>query len=471
MKGLIVLELNEVSPVVFARMIASGTCQHLASLRDSHVELFTDAGEDLQHLEPWIQWITLRTGLPRGKHNVFNLSDGQHATYDQIWDHLEDQGVACGVVGSINSHKGRINKGFYVPDPWSASGEVFPHDLTRIYHFLRDRVRSHDVSLEEGETKLGFLVDSIRQKVRMKTILGLGFKYLQSRVDRRNRWRLVMDYDSYLVDLGLALRQRYQTPYTSIYLTSVAHFQHRYWTRHDRQWWSQQAPGLFQHTNPLEAEDLRPGDDPVAEGVLNYDALIGRIKERCPDADLVLLSGLGQVPFQGNEQGGGFYLYRPYDHDRLFAKLGLKCVRIVPLISRDLMIYFDDESQRQAAIALLRRTTVGGEPLFAWTEESDGRLFVKVEYTLPASAGSTIVIPDGSTLVFAEWLQLITFKTGDHDNRGFIYVPRKYEPLAERNTEGEVDLESVYDMLINITRAASGISVDVPATKAVGAAS
>ena len=92
----------------------------------------------------------MRTGLPGSRHNVFNLSDGQHATYDQLWDHLEDAGIACGIVGSMNSHRGRIKKGFYVPDPWSASGEVYPEELNRIYCFLRDRVRSHDVSLEEG---------------------------------------------------------------------------------------------------------------------------------------------------------------------------------------------------------------------------------------------------------------------------------------------------------------------------------
>ena len=305
----------------------------------------------------------------------------------------------------------------------------------------------------------------------METILGLGWKYLLSRLDRRNRWRLVTDYDSYLLDLALALRSRYKTPYTSVYTTSVAHYQHRYWTRHDRDYWSGQAPGLFKHTNPLEASDLRPDDDPIAQGVMNYDALIGRILRECPDADLVMLSGLSQVPFQGDEHGRGFYLYRPYDHGALLAKLGLQCERIVPLISRDLMIYFQNEGQRRNAIDVLRRTTVAGEQLFSWTEESEGRLFVKIEYTLPAPAGVMISMPAGSTLPFHEWLQLITFKTGDHDNTGFIYVPRKYKSLVEVNSRGQVELENVSSMLINLTRAATGVEVHAPMTKAMGTAS
>jgi hypothetical protein len=471
MKGLVVLELNELSPVVFDRAVESGKCPNLERLRDTHFRVYTDAREDIEHLEPWILWVTMRTGLSRHEHNIFNLSDGQHARFDQIWDWLEDAGIPCGIVGPINSHKGRLSKGFYLPDPWSASGDVYPDDLRRIYRFLQDRIRSHDTSLEEGESKVGFLLDSLRERVRTRTILGMGSRYMRSRLDRRNRWRLVMDYDRYLVDLGLTLRRRFKTGYTSIYLTSCAHFQHRYWTRHDREYWAGKAPELFNQTNPLEASDLGPGDDPIAEGMRNYDRIVGTILDTCPDADLVMLSGLAQVPFRGDHNGRGFYLYRPYDHDAFMQQIGVRYKRIVRLISRDLMMYFDHEGEREEAIARLREITVAGEPVFAWTKETEGRLFIKIEYTLAADGSTMITVPGRSPLTFNDWLQLITFKTGDHENTGFVDVPLKYKNVVELDSQGKIDLQNVPSTLVNLTRAATGVEVHAPAPRVMRTAS
>ena len=324
MKNIIVLQLNEVSQVVLRRMIEAGKCPNFCRLKQTHVEIPTYAGEIYSNLEPWIQWVTVHTGLSQAQHKVFNLSDGQHSSFDQLWDQLEDLGIACGIVGLINSRRGRIRKGFYVPDSWSASDDVYPEELGTIYRFLRDRVRTHDETLEVGGSKLSFFTNSIRQGVRLSTLLTMAVKYFSSRFDRRRRWRLVTDYDRYLVDLALALRSKRKTTYTSVYLTSVAHFQHRYWTRHDQEWWKTKAPGLFTHRNPLEDADLQVNDDPIAYGMVRYDRIIGTILNKCPDADLVLLSGLSQVPFEGDENKRGFYLYRPHSHDALFKRLGNK---------------------------------------------------------------------------------------------------------------------------------------------------
>jgi hypothetical protein len=463
MKEVIVLELNEVSPVILERLTESGKCPNFRRLRDSHVQVPTYAAENYRNLEPWIQWITVHTGLSQSEHKVFNLSDGQHASCDQLWDQLEDAGIGCGIVSPINSRRGRIRKGFYVPDPWSASDDAYPQELERIYRFLRDRIRSHDVTLDAGESKISFLWDSVREGVRAGTLLRLGVKYLLSRLDRRRRWRLVVDYDRYLLDLALARRAKLKTSYTSVYLNSVAHYQHRYWTRHDAEWWSEKAPGLFKHENPLEGTDLRSGDDPITHGVISYDEMIGRILDTCPEAELVVLSGLSQVPFEGDESGHGLYLYRPYDHNALFTKLGVSFERIVPLISRDLMIYFRHPNHRKEAIDIISGASVEGEKLFLCTEESDYRLFVKVGYTLPVCPGTLITLPGSAApLVFKDWLQLITFKTGHHANEGLAIIPRHYEPLIKLDDKGQLQLQYVHALLLNLIRSATGIEVHAP---------
>src|SRR5262245_44372945 len=71
-KRVFVLELNEVSPGVLRRLIDTGYCPNFKRLRRSHVWLETSAYETYPNLEPWIQWVTVHTGLTQAEHKVFN---------------------------------------------------------------------------------------------------------------------------------------------------------------------------------------------------------------------------------------------------------------------------------------------------------------------------------------------------------------------------------------------------------------
>ena len=407
--------------------------------------------------------MTVHTGLTQAEHKLFNLTDGQHADFEQLWERFEDAGIACGIVGPINSRRGKLRRGFYIPDPWSANDDVFPEELRNIYNFLRDRVQTHDQTLEVGRSKLRFLIDSLHKGVRISTLLTMGGKYLASRFDRRRRWRLATDYDRYLLDLALALQRRMPTAFSSVYLTSVAHYQHRYWTRHDKERWKSFAPGLFAFENPLEKTDLHRRDDPIAYGLANYDQMIGHLLTACPEAELILLSGLSQVPFEGDETGSGFYLYRPYDHDKLFRQLGIVYEQIVPLISRDLMMYFRGGNERKRAVEILQATLIGDRQVFRWTEETQNRLFVSVAFTLPANTGMLITSPKCSKpLVFEEWLQFVTFKTGEHHGSGFAVFPRQYQVLMERDLSGQLPLPTVHGLLLKIVSEATGVPLQAP---------
>jgi hypothetical protein len=450
-RGVIVLELNEVSPVVLERLMASGKCPNFQRLQNTHRQFRTYPRDHDSRFEPWIQWVTVHTGRSQSELHISKLSEA--TAFDQLWDELEDDGIPCGVVSAINSRCGRIRKGFHIPDPWSATDDVYPENLAPIYRFVRNKARSHDASLEGADSKAAFVRDSLRQGVPSRALRRLGEDYLRSRLDRRCRWRLVVDYGRYLLELGLALRERFATPYLSVYLTAVAHYQHRYWTRHDAEFWRPQAPRLFAQENPVDSTDLRPGDDPVAYGLLNYDAMLGEVLERCPESELVILSAISQAPFNGDERGGGFYLYRPYDHNAFFRKLGVNFERIVPLIASSMMMFFASGAQCEDAMEVLGGVSVDGEPLFLCHRECGERLFVEVRYALPGRPGMMIQVGrDAAPLVFHDWLQLTTFKTGEHEAEGFAFVPRDYEPAVDLLGDGRWPLENIYPLLASMVR-------------------
>lgn len=424
MSGVLVLEFNELNLDAVKRMVDHGRLPNLAKLMSAGVVVETTVDEDYAKLEPWIQWVTAHTGKSQGQHKAVNLSDIQHSKVRQIWEVLDAQGVACGVVSPMNARRGDLNAGFFIPDPWSVSKDAYPPAMGPIYRFLAERVQSHNVSLEQGSSKLGFLMACARAGVPVSDLLQLGKAYLAARLNPRSKWKLAAELDRFLVGLTLAMRKRFNTGYTSVFMNAVAHYQHHYWTSHEPSYWAPKYPVLFEKRNPVADRNLKVGDDPIAYGLQVYDDIVGRAVAAAGMASVMILTGLSQVPFEGYAGGTGFYLYRPYDHEKLFDLLGIQRLSIAPLMSRDLMLYFADDRQRAAAADALRATSVQGKPLFLCTEEAEARLFCKVHYTFDVTADALIVAPNVSGgLRFAEHFQLITFKTGHHSPVGCMIAP------------------------------------------------
>jgi len=430
MSGLIALEFNEVSRDVLERLVAKGRLPNFARLLKSHALLPTTVSESYEKLEPWIQWVTAHTGKTQAEHGAFNLSDVQHTKLEQIWDVLERRGVPCGLVSPMNARRGALTKGFFIPDPWTTSKDTYPPEADSIFQFLAEKVQSHNVSLERGSSKLGFALACLRLGVPLPAMVRLGAAYVRTRLDRKNKWKLPAELDRFLFSMMLALRAKYRTQYTSIFMNSVAHYQHHYWNVHDAGYWSKRFPALFKLRNPVAETNLHEGDDPIDYGMKVMDEVLGRAIDAVGTESVMVLTGLSQLPFEGYRGGTGFYLYRPIDHAALFGALGIEIDRIAPLMSRDAMLYFADEAQKATALRKLRTATVRGEPLFLCTDETEQRLFVKVIYSFDAQQEATIdgedVVP--GSIKFHDHLLLITFKTGHHSPEGMLIAPRSAVP-------------------------------------------
>src|SRR6266568_7036114 len=73
---LILIEFNELCPHLLQRFMDRGLIPNFRSFYESSTICTTDAGEDPGHLEPWIQWPTVHSGMSFHEHGVFHLGDG-----------------------------------------------------------------------------------------------------------------------------------------------------------------------------------------------------------------------------------------------------------------------------------------------------------------------------------------------------------------------------------------------------------
>src|SRR6478609_9501439 len=95
----ILIELNELSPPLMDRFIQAGELPNFARFRREAQVYTTDAEEKPPFLEPWIQWVTVHTGLPYRAHHVFNLNDGHKLDAPRLWDVLSERGLSSWICG------------------------------------------------------------------------------------------------------------------------------------------------------------------------------------------------------------------------------------------------------------------------------------------------------------------------------------------------------------------------------------
>src|SRR5437764_13128625 len=115
----ILLEFNEIADTLIQRFIRQGHLPNFKRFYDESEIFTTDAECEHPNLEPWIQWVTVHTGLPFSEHKVFRLDEGHLLPTKRLWDLVSEQGKRVVVGGSMNVNYRKPVNGCILPDPWS----------------------------------------------------------------------------------------------------------------------------------------------------------------------------------------------------------------------------------------------------------------------------------------------------------------------------------------------------------------
>ena len=102
-RSVILIEFNELTPSLMDKFMAAGHLPHFKLFHDEAHVYRTDAEEEGENLNPWIQWITVHTGLSASEHGITRLSDGHTLQTKAVWDLLGDAGFRVWICGSMNA--------------------------------------------------------------------------------------------------------------------------------------------------------------------------------------------------------------------------------------------------------------------------------------------------------------------------------------------------------------------------------
>ena len=269
-RAVIVLEFNELSPVLMQRFIDAGHLPGFRRLRDEAGIWTTDAGERPPFLEPWIQWITVHSGQRYAEHGVFNLDEGHRASAPRIWDVLSAAGLDSWICGSMNVAAARRASGAgSSPIRGPPTCRRRPDALLPYFDFVRRHVLEYT-----NEQVPVTNADRAALRGLHGTARTLRHDRMGHRAAARGRaararapgggGRLLLDRLQF--DLFRWHWRRARPAFSTFFLNSTAHFQHFYWRNLEPERFSVR-PG---------ADEQRAYADAVLFGYRQMDRLVAR---------------------------------------------------------------------------------------------------------------------------------------------------------------------------------------------------
>ena len=410
----ILLEFNELTPVLMERFMTEGLLPNFKKLHDQSTVFTTTVQDDPDYLEPWIQWVTVHTGLETKQHGVFHLSDAAKLQAEPIWTTIARHGLRVCVCGSMNTNYTAPIDGYILPDPWSIGFDPYPDELRPFYRFVQVNVQEHTnktVPLN-GQDYFRFLTFMLTHGLSIGTVWAAVRQFISERF-RPVRWKRAVMLDKLQWDLFAWIYKRRRPQFSTFFLNSTAHFQHLYWRNME--------PDRFQIQPRPEEQSLY--QSAILYGYQEMDKVIEKALALDPTATIIFCTGFGQQPYLLSESRGGKWFHRPKQFDLFVREFELRgVVSVVPVMAHQFHIYFETEDLAKEAEVKLRAVSLEGRRFFS-VERTGSDIFsgCHIHERLPESA--VLRLPDGRTVFAREVFYTAdgSLKSGMHHPDGMLW--------------------------------------------------
>jgi len=358
------LEINELNFNLLEQYCPDAGLQNFQNLIKAHGIRETMAEKRAHELEPWIQWVTVHTGLSLQEHGIVRLGDIVGTKVTQVWERLQDEhAIASVAIAPLNAENRIASPSVFVPDPWTNTKVTAPLPYRWLHQAIGQVVNDNS----KGRITLGSymrLAVGALFCLRLPSIPMLFSLLIGS---RRASWKKPLLMDVILANALVSSIKRGSYGFASLFLNAGAHIQHHFWYASRHYQGGQKNPAWYHDGK----------SDPLLDAYKTYDWVLGFIMRELPGWRIVLSTGMSQVPNLKNT-----CYYRLHDHAGFFRDLGLTGISVLPRASRDLIIEGDSVAAIADVAALVSSLMVqpANTPLFNVENRGDS-LFCSVAYT------------------------------------------------------------------------------------------
>lgn len=427
-RKVLLLEFNEVNWPVIDQLIAergAGYLPNFGRLRREGVWATPIALEQPPHLDPWVTWVTVLTGVEREVHGASVLEqDAASLHAKRLWDYVDAAGRSVGIFGSISAYPPRLVNGFMVPGPFAPGDETFPEELTPVQALNRRYTQVHNKTRQAlGPIGLAAMASQlIRLGLRFGTIVAVVGQLVRERFNPRSRWRRVVLQPLLNYDFFAQAYRRAQPDFATWHTNHAAHYMHHYWRAWDDKKFSVRS-------SATERADF---GEAVPLGYRICDELIGRFLALVDRKTvLVVASSMGQQPFVTERYPIGKIVVRIRDIKRFLSILGAEgVVSTVPTMVPQWNLSVPDPRRRADLVERIEgilRGADGPSSRAVSVEQSDDLLTITptglsgnpegIRYFFTRSPGAK---PDGYALDELFATDTPTVKQGMHHPSGML---------------------------------------------------
>lgn len=421
------LEFNELCPHLLVEFREQGKLPNFQRLYKESAIYTTDADEAAPHLEPWIQWMSIHSGLSYREHGAFHLGDGRNVTQKCLAELLSNAGIRVGVFASMNTNYQTLN-GYYIPDPWDAHAKPSPNWLAPFFDTVSKQVQSSsgEDGLSKGElVRFGWFM--LRHGLSKKTIRSAIKQLADERKDPGVKWRRASLLEKIQYDLFRYLDQKFRPQFATFFCNSTAHYQHYYWRN--------MHPEIFEM--PPDQNDHSSLQTAIQYGYEQMDQLIGNFLRDFPHATLILCTALSQQPWTNTTK----CTFRPRKFEDLlaFAEINPALVRVEPVMAEEFRLGFSSESAMQEARERLEKLSYGDLPLMK-LEAKDRSIFTGCNIQDARAMQGTVKGVDGKARAFRDLFHMVhSVRSGRHHPDGVLWI----RDGKHRVVESKVALTSI----------------------------
>ncbi|RYZ07126.1 MAG: hypothetical protein EOO73_13800 [Myxococcales bacterium] len=388
-------------------------------------EFITHTTEEL--LEPWIQWVTVHTGVPLSEHGIIDLDEADKLRHSAFWETLDP----VLLLSPMNVKFAQGGESVFLPDPWAAS-QAPSSTLQPLYKFIRAAVNGHARADKfEARDVLSAMRFLVSHGLSLDSCAAIAKQLTNERVSPNDvKWRRATILDRLLWDVFEHFWTGPVAPRVGVFFSNAtAHYQHKYWSHHD--------PAGFA-VKPGESE-LEAYGDAILFGYQAQDRLIGKALALAgKDTAIAMCTALSQQPMHDYEDRGGKAMFIAKDYRKLLPLLGAAAASDEPLMAEESRLHFDTHALAERAFASVNAArTAAGAKVFK-TRGLDGRSFI-VGCALFASEvrdDTLVVLDKGAPVPFLDFfVKMKTTTTAKHHPDGLLWVTNPAEQVRHSGVE------------------------------------
>jgi len=401
LKRLLQIELNEFDPDFLREQAERLSLKNIQKmLAWPHSNTWTDDEVEHQGLDPWVQWVSIHTGLPSQQHGIKRLGDTKYQTREQTWNRVGELGFDWGAWGVMNAPAGDLSHcDVFMPDPWSFEESPYPEKLSNLLALPRYMARNY-----LDPSKIQFLLQGLKlvryfmPPSHWPTVFKLANQLAKSAVSPGVNLHSLTTLLDYLATLEFVRYRKTSTAYNVIFLNHIAHLQHQFW----------------KGSNELHPE--------MRLGLAVCDLTIGLLIESVDDDDAIMIvNGLKQK----NVEGDGIFVYRQINPEMAMSTLlGDLAFQLDQCMTNDAHLHFDSVADTDQALSMLSSAKLCKDELQLLFCERMGpkHIFSQLMIEREVEQSEQVSLNDGSRVRFYDIFETVCERTGAHVQEGDIFA-------------------------------------------------